>query len=134
MSASSYDVTVNVANGVQAITVDFSDTPTNITIQETTRQLELIEIESGFNNLVYSVNDLQNAVVLTYSASLESVSPSSGVYTYTASHNLAYSYPMVMVYNTSNELVLPQIDILSSNVVRIKSLTDLNSYRVVVQI
>jgi len=134
MSASlSYDVTVNVATGVQAVTVDFSDTPTNITIEETTRQLELIELESGFNNLVYSVNDLQNAVVLTYTSSIGTVSPVSGVYTYTINHNLGYSYPMVIVYNDSNQLIEPEIVLVNSNSIQIKSLIDLNNYRVVVQ-
>lgn len=134
MSASSlYEVTVNVQTGVQAITVEYSNAPTNITIQETSRQVELIELESGFNNLVYSVNDLQGAVALTYSASLGSVSPVSGVYTYTASHNLNYAYPIASVYNTSSQLVYPEIELVNSNVIRIKSLVDLNSYRVVVQ-
>ena len=134
MSASStYDVTVTVSNSVDTIAVQYSNSPSVITIQETTRDIEVIELESGFNNLVYSVNDLQGVVSLTYSASLGTVTPDTGVYTYTASHNLSYSYPMVMVYNTNNELVLPQIDIINSNVVRIKSLIDLNSYRVVVQ-
>lgn len=132
MSASSYDVTVNVETGVQAITVNYADSPTNITIEETVRDIEVIQIDNGFN-LVYSVNGLQGLVDLTYSASLGSVTPTSGVYTYTASHNLNYAYPIVSVYNTSNELVAPQIELVNGNVVRIKSLVDLNSYRVVVQ-
>jgi hypothetical protein len=132
MSASSYDVTVNVQNGVQAITVNYSNSPDIITIGEVSRQIELVQLDTSFNN-VYSVNDLLGAVNITYSASLGVVNPASAVYTYTASHNLGYSYPMVMVYNTSNELVLAQIDVVNSNVVRIESLVDLNSYRVVVQ-
>lgn len=134
MSASStYDVTVTVSNSVDTIAVEYSNSPSVITIQETTRDIEVIELESGFNNLVYSVNDLQGVVVLTYSASLGSVTPVSGIYTYTASHNLNYAYPITSVYNTSSELVFPEIELVNSNVVRIKSLVDLNSYRVVVQ-
>lgn len=134
MSASStYDVTVTVSNSVDTIAVEYSNSPSVITIQETTRDIEVIELESGFNNLVYSVNDLQGVVALTYSASLGSVTPVSGVYTYTASHNLNYAYPITSVYNTSSELVFPEIELVNSNVVLIKSLVDLNSYRVVVQ-
>ena len=133
MSASSYDVTVNVQTGVQAITIDYSNALTNISIEETSRQVEVIELESGFNNLVYSVNGLQEAVVLTYSASMASVSSSSGVYTYTINHNLNYAYPIASVYNTSNELVFPDIELVNSNSIRIKSLVDLSSYKVVVQ-
>lgn len=134
MSASNtYDVTVTVSNSVDTISVEYSNAPTVITVEETARQIEVIQLESGFNNLVYSVNDLQGVVNLTYSASLGSVSPVSGVYTYTASHNLNYAYPMVSVYNSNNELVSPEIVIINSNTVRIESLVDLNSYRVVVQ-
>lgn len=133
MSASSYDVTVNVSSGVQAITVDFNTTPTNITIQEISRDIEIIEVESSFSNLVYSVNDLQGVISLTHSASLGSATPVSGLYTYTASHNLNYQYPLVMVYNNNGQLVAPEIELVDSNVIRIKSLVDLNSYRVVVQ-
>jgi len=134
MSASNtYDVTVTVSNSVDTISVEYSNAPTVITVEETARQIEVIQLESGFNNLVYSVNDLQGVVSLTYSASLGSVSPVSGVYTYTASHNLNYAYPMVSVYNSSDELVFPEIVIINSNTVRIVSLADLNSYRVVVQ-
>ena len=134
MSASNtYDVTVTVSNSVDTISVEYSNAPTVITVEETARQIEVIQLESGFNNLVYSVNDIQGVVSLTYSASLGSVSPVSGVYTYTASHNLNYAYPMVSVYNSNNELVSPEIVIINSNTVRIESLVDLNSYRVVVQ-
>jgi hypothetical protein len=168
MSASSYDVTVQVASTVDTITldyasvvnfisvnqvsidpdtitisqisdvdtiaIDYSNAITSIVLEEVSPAVRSIEIMPGAGlSPVNYVNNLIGNVVLTYTALLTYVNQSDGVYTYPISHNLHYEYPIVMVYNSSNELVDVSILTVDEDNLNLQSTSNMNGYRVVVQ-
>ena len=168
MSASSYDVTVQVASTVDTITldyasvvnfisvnqvsidpdtlvvsqisdvdtiaIDYSNAITSIVLEEVSPAVRSIEIMPGAGlSPVNYVNNLIGNVVLTYTALLTYVNQSNGVYTYPISHNLHYEYPIVMVYNSSNELVDVSILTVDEDNLNLQSTSNMNGYRVVVK-
>jgi len=168
MSASSYDVTVQVTSTVDTITldygsvvnsisvnevsidpdtiaisqisdvdtivIDYSNAITSIVLEEVSPAVRSIEIMPGAGlSPVNYVNNLIGNVVLTYTAVLTYVNQSDGVYTYPISHNLHYEYPIVMVYNSSNELVDVSILTVDEDNLNLQSTSNMNGYRVVVQ-
>jgi len=168
MSASSYDVTVQVASTVDTITldyasvvnfisvnqisidpdtiaisqisdvdtivIDYSNAITSIVLEEVSPAVRSIEIMPGAGlSPVNYVNNLIGNVVLTYTALLTYVNQSNGVYTYPINHNLHYDYPIVMVYNSSNELVDVSILTVDEDNLNLQSTSNMNGYRVVVQ-
>jgi hypothetical protein len=168
MSASSYNVTVEVTNTVDTITIDYasainfisvnevsidpdtivisqvspvdtiainySNAVTSIVLEEVSPQVQLIEIMPGAGlSPVNYVNNLIGNVVLTYTAVLTYVNQSNGIYTYPINHNLHYDYPIVMVYNSSNELVDVSILTVDEDNLNLQSTSNMNGYRVVVQ-
>ena len=134
MSASSIDITVQLIDPIQQISVDVLNTVQEVVIDRVSDEIRTIDLGAGFQNLVTSVNSRVGAVVLSYSTTLSSASPVSGVYSYTINHNLNSSNILAMVYNDSNQLVMTEISIINSNSISISSLVDLSNYKVVVQI
>jgi len=126
------------------IQIEYIDSVTNISIEEIIAPIDHIVLEQVIPDIknidiytdvpsVYSVNMLTGNVILTYYETLGTVSPSFGVYSYSINHNLNFSLPIVAIYNTSNQQVYGDVDIINNNEVEINSLIDLNGYKVVVQ-
>lgn len=127
------NITVDFINQIDNIDVSFESSIDNISVDfESQIDNILINLGVGFQN-VYSVNNLLGVVELTASATLGSVSPSSGVYEYTFVHNLGYLYPVVSIYNSNNQIVMSDIISIDSSTTKIQSLIDMNGYKVVAQ-
>lgn len=114
-------INVTVDSGVDQISVESVDEP-----------IQVIEVSTIFS-AVSSVNILSGDVVLTYEETLSYVSPSGGVYEYTISHNLGYENVVPVVYNTNNETVIVEHDAIDVNTMIIKSMSNMNNFKVVVQ-
>jgi|LakMenEpi03Aug12_release.lakeMendotaPanAssembly.Ray.scaffolds.fasta_scaffold624650_2 hypothetical protein len=123
---------VDIDNSVDQIYVTLNDEVSQIEVEDSSSNIQVIEIGTVFS-AVGSVNGLSGDVVLTYVQSLTYVSPVGGVYTYTINHNLGYESPIIMVYNTDNESVMVDQDIIDNNTVEIRSLSNMNNFKVVVQ-
>jgi hypothetical protein len=82
---------------------------------------------------VFSVNTLTGNVNLTSYGTLSSGTASGGIYTHTFTHSLNYDNPIVFLYNTYNQLVFSDVEIIDANNVTIKAAIDLSGYKVVVQ-
>jgi hypothetical protein len=132
MSASSYDVTVQVLNTIDNINIQYDNSVTQITLTEVIPSISVIEVGTTFAPLL-SVNGYVGDPFFTASTTLGTVTPTNGVYSYNFSHNLHYANPLVMLYNSSNEVVNAQISASGSETVIVKALQDLNGYKVVVQ-
>jgi len=127
-------ITVSELNDIDTITVDYSNPITSIVLEEVSPQVQLIEVMPGVGlSPVNYVNNLIGNVVLTYTASLTYTPPSSGIYTYPVNHNLHYESPLVMVYNSSNELIDVSVLIIDSDNLNLQSTANMNGYKVVVQ-
>lgn len=116
------NISINYENTIDSIDVEYVNEITDI----------VLALGSGVQT-VFSVNNLTGDINLTASALLPSISASAGIYTYTVNHNLGYLLPLVGVYNINNELVFSDIEALNTNSVKIKSVIDLNGYKVVIQ-
>jgi len=125
-------ITLDLQSEIDSIDVNFSQDIDIITVEEAVPNIQVIEIGTVFS-AVGSVNSLSGDVVLTYIVTLTYVSPVSGVYTYTVTHNLGYENPIVMVYNTDNETVIVEHDAIDSNTIEIRSQSNMNNFKVVVQ-
>jgi hypothetical protein len=127
------NISVDFINQIDNIDLSFDNSIDNISI-DFDQQIDNILINVGgvFQN-VFSVNGILGIVELTASATLGSVTPSSGVYEYTFNHNLGYLYPLISIYNVSSQIVLSDIMIVDSNTATIQSLIDMNGYKVVAQ-
>jgi len=132
MSASSYSVTVEVINAIDSIEIQYTNSIDNITLSEVRPQINVIELQTAFAPL-QSVNGYIGNPYFTASSLLGAVSPVGGIYTYSISHNLRHENPLVMLYNASNEIVSAEISASASDTVFVKSLIDLNGYKVVMQ-
>jgi hypothetical protein len=130
---STIDVTVQVIDDIDTISINVIDAIQSISVSEAAPQITSIEMETGINSLVYAVNGLQGNVVLTYRENLGSVSSSAGVYSYQILHGLNSSSPIIAVYNVSNEQVFCDVETNGSNSIYLRSLVDMNGYRVVIQ-
>lgn len=116
------NITINYSNSIDAIDVEY------------TNEIDTIILSLGADaQSVFSVNGLTGNITLTASATLPSVSASLGIYSYTINHNLQYSTPIISLYNLNNSLVISDLEVLNANSVKIKSVIDLNGYKVVVQ-
>ena len=116
------NITINYSNSIDAIDIEY------------TNEIDTIVLSLGADaQSVFSVNGLTGNVVLTASATLPSVSASLGIYSYTINHNLQHSTPIISLYNLNNNLVISDLELLNANSVKIKSVIDLNGYKVVVQ-
>ena len=116
------NITINYSNSIDAIDVEY------------TNEIDTIILSLGADaQSVFSVNGLTGNITLTASATLPSVSASLGIYSYTINHNLQYSTPIISLYNLNNILVISDLEVLNANSVKIKSVIDLNGYKVVVQ-
>jgi len=116
------NITINYSNSIDAIDIEY------------TNEIDTIVLSLGADaQSVFSVNGLTGNVVLTASATLPSVSASLGIYSYTINHNLQQSTPIISLYNLNNNLVISDLEVLNANSVKIKSVIDLNGYKVVVQ-
>lgn len=118
---------------VDNIVIEYDNQITDIDIEYVNQITDIVITTGADVQSVFSVNTLTGAVNLTASEELGSVSPTDGIYTYSYTHNLDYLYPIVSIYNTSNQQVFTDIEISDSNSVTIKSVIDLSGYRVVVQ-
>jgi len=127
-------IVVSQVSAVDTIAINYSSAVTSIVLEEVSPQVQLIEIMPGAGlSPVNYVNNLIGNVVLTYTAVLTYVNQSNGIYTYPISHNLHYDYPIVMVYNSSNELVDVSILTVDEDNLSLQSTSNMNGYRVVVQ-
>ena len=116
------NITINYSNSIDAIDVEY------------TNEIDTIVLSLGADaQSVFSVNGLTGNITLTASATLPSVSASLGIYSYTINHNLQYDTPIISLYNLNNSLVISDLEVLNANSVKIKSVIDLNGYKVVVQ-
>jgi len=114
-------IDVNVDLGVDQITVENVDAP-----------VQVIEVSTIFS-AVSSVNGLTGDVVMTYIETLSYTSPVNGIYSYTITHNLGYENVIPVVYNIDNETVIVEHDAIDSNTIVIKSMSNMNNFKVVVQ-
>ena len=116
------NIVIQYENAVEAINVEY------------TNEIDTIVLTLGADaQSVFSVNGLAGNVNLTDTQTLSSISSSAGLYSYTVNHNLGYNPPIVSLYDTNNKLVFSDVEVLNSNSVRIKSVIDLNGYKVVIQ-
>lgn len=127
------------------IEIEYIDPVTNISIDEINADIDHILIEEvtpGITNidvfkdvsLIFSVNGYTGNVILSYSEVLSSIASSSGVYSYSISHDLNSLNPIVSLYDTSSQQVYANIGIINSNLINVDSLLNLNGYKVVVQV
>lgn len=116
------NITIQYDNAVDGINLTYDTTITNI-------ELAL----GGFSQNVVSVNGMFGNINLTASATLGSVSPVSGIYTYIVNHNIGYDYVLTDIYDTSNNLVFGDVQVLNSASVTISSAVDLAGYKVIIQ-
>ena len=116
------NISINYENAIDSIDVEYVNEITDIVLALGA------DVQS-----VFSVNNLTGNVVLTASATLPSISASLGLYSYTVNHNLEYVNPIISVYDTSNKIVIADIESINSNSVKIKAVVDLNGYKVVIQ-
>jgi 2-phospho-L-lactate transferase/gluconeogenesis factor (CofD/UPF0052 family) len=127
-------IAISQISDVDTIVIDYSNAITSIVLEEVSPAVRSIEIMPGAGlSPVNYVNNLIGNVVLTYTALLTYVNQSNGVYTYPINHNLHYDYPIVMVYNSSNELVDVSILTVDEDNLNLQSTSNMNGYRVVVQ-
>jgi hypothetical protein len=133
-SPSVNNITVTAVDDIDQISVNYDSAIDNITVTEVIPQIQVIQVDAGDQNLVYSVNDRIGSVKLTYTQTLTYVSPSSGVYTYQIPHNLGNETPVAMVYNNENDIVVTEIEVVDTNTINVVSMSNLNGFRVVVQI
>lgn len=120
-------------NEIDNIVINYDNTIDAIDI-EYTNEIDTIVLSLGADaQSVFSVNGLTGNITLTASATLPSVSASLGIYSYTINHNLEHSTPITSLYNLNNNLVISDLEVLNANSVKIKSVIDLNGYKVVVQ-
>lgn len=122
-----------MSNEIDNIVINYDNTIDAIDI-EYTNEIDTIVLSLGADaQSVFSVNGLTGNITLTASATLPSVSASLGIYSYTINHNLENSTPIISLYNLNNSLVISDLEVLNANNVKIKSVIDLNGYKVVVQ-
>lgn len=122
-----------MSNEIDNINIEYSNSIDSIDVQYT-NEIETIVLSLGADaQSVFSINGLTGNITLTASATLPSISASVGIYSYTINHNLNYSTPIVSLYNTSNSLVISDVELLNANNVKIKSVIDLSGYKVVIQ-
>jgi hypothetical protein len=127
-------ISVSQVSDIDTIAINYSNAVTSIVLEEVSPAVRSIEIMPGAGlSPVNYVNNLIGNVILTYTALLTYVNQSNGIYTYPISHNLHYDYPIVMVYNSSNELVDVSILTVDEDNLNLQSTSNMNGYRVVVQ-
>ena len=125
-------ITLDVQSDVDSINVNVDSGVDQITVENVDDPVQVIEISTIFS-AVSSVNGLSGDVVLSYEETLTYVSPASGIYSYTVTHNLGYENVIPMVYNIDNETVVVEHDAIDSNTIVIKSMSNMNNFKVVVQ-
>lgn len=115
-------ITLEYINSIDSIEIDYSQEITNI------------ELSIGQNvQTVYSVNNLYGDILLSASTTLNSASVVLGEYNYIFTHNLSTSLPIISIYNSFGQNIITDIEIINQDSVKIKSLIDLNTYKVIVQ-
>lgn len=125
-------ITLDVQSDIDSINVNVSSDVDQITIENVDEAVQVIEVSTIFS-AVSSVNGLSGDVVLTYEETLSYVSPVSGIYSYTITHNLGYENVIPIVYNIDNETVIVEHDAIDLNTIIIKSMSNMNNFKVVVQ-
>lgn len=125
-------IVVDIQSEVDSINVTVDSGVEQITVENIDEPIQVIEVSTIFS-AVSSVNVLSGDVVLTYQETLSYVSPSGGIYEYTISHNLGYENVVPVVYNTNNETVIVEHDAVDVNTIIIKSMSNMNNFKVVVQ-
>ncbi len=122
-----------MSNEIDNIQVEYINQVDNVLLQYDTTITNIELAIGGFSQNVVSVNGLFGNVRLTASATLDSISPSAGIYSYRITHDLGNSHVLTSLYNPSNNLVFGEVKILDSASVTINSLIDLTNYKVVIQ-
>ena len=117
---------------VTSINIDVVNDIDTVTVFEANPAITTIEIEKNYHP-VLEVDGLVGIITLSYRETLPTVTASSGIYSYTVNHDLDEELVSVMLYNSSNELVIPEFTIVDSNNVQIESLINISNYKVVVQ-
>lgn len=117
------DISISYDNRISAIDIDYTNEITDIVLSLGN------DIQS-----VYSVNNLTGYITLSASSTLPVVTASQGIYSYQFNHNLNSYIPSITLFNTNNQIVFADIEVLNSNSVTIKALVDLFEYKVVAQI
>lgn len=123
---------VSLDSTVTSINIDVINDIDTVTVFEANPAITTIEIEKNYHP-VLEVDGLVGIITLSYRETLPTVTASSGVYSYTVTHSLNKELVSVMLYNSSNELVIPEFKIIDSNNVQIKSLENISNFKVVVQ-
>ena len=122
-----------MSNEIDNIQVEYINQVDNVLLEYDTTITNIELAIGGFSQNVVSVNGLFGNVRLTASATLESTSPSAGIYSYLVTHDLGYNYVLTSLYDTNSNLVFGEVKILDSASVTINSLIDLTDYKVVIQ-
>lgn len=118
---------------VDNIVIEYDNQITDIEIEYINEVTDLVLTIGADAQSVFTVNSLTGNVNLTSLGTLSAGTNVGGVYSHNYNHSLDYNYPVVSVYNSSNQLVISDVEIVDSNNVTIKSAIDLSGYKVVVQ-
>lgn len=122
-----------MSNEIDNIQVQYINQVDNVLLEYDTTITNIELAIGGFSQNVVSVNGLFGNVRLTASATLDSTSPSAGIYSYRVTHDLGYNHVLTSLYDTNDNLVFGEVKVLDSASVTIKSLIDLTNYKVVIQ-
>lgn len=122
-----------MSNEIDNINIEYSNLVDEIALTYDTTITNIELALGGFSQNVVSVNGMFGNINLTSSATLGSVSPSGGIYTYIVDHNIGYDYVITSIYDTLNNLVIGDLKVLDSASVTISSAIDLEGYKVVIQ-
>lgn len=126
------NIEVEVDSGIDQITLDIASYQDAITLEQIIPDIQVIEITTGISG-VSAVNGLTGNARLTYETTLSYISPVNGIYEYPIAHELGYENIVLVVYNTDNEAVMVEYDCIDANNVTVKSLSNMNNFKVVVQ-
>lgn len=126
-------ISLGLPDQVTDISVSYENELTDISINYENEITDIVLAIGGDVQSIYSVNGLTGTVALTAATTIDSMSSSGGIYSYTFTHNLDYGYPIISIYDNSSNLVFSDAIIVDSNNVTIKSALDISGYRVVVQ-
>ena len=123
---------VSLDSTVSSINIDVLTDIDTVTVFEANPAITVVEVEKNFQP-VLSVDGLVGIIVLSYRETLPTVTASGGVYSYTVNHDLDEELVSVMLYNSSDQLIIPEYTTIDSNNIKIDSLINISKYKVVVQ-
>lgn len=126
-------ISLNVPTDIENISINYENVINDINIEYVNEITDIVLSLGADTQSVFAVNNLTGYINLTASATLPSISASLGEYNYFINHNLNYLHPITSIYNLNNQLVIADVECINGNSVKIKSMIDLDGYKVVIQ-